>query len=308
MNYFDLHCDTASECCRIPCGLRSNGLHISLERTEKYEKWAQIFAVWTNDSLRGENAFRYFKKVAEFFAGEIQKNADIAVSCRSSNELRKNIAGKKRIALLSIEGSASLAGKIEHLYDARQLGVRLITLTWNGHCEAGDGCGVPNAGGLTSFGKELVKEMNRTRTIVDVSHLSEKGFWDVARIAERPFVATHSNSKTVCRSERNLSDSQFREIVRDGGLVGINLFRDFVKDGSATPDDLMKHVDHFLHLGGERILAVGSDFDGCSLMDGINGVEDMDRLYRLIQKKFGEETAKRIFWENACRFFTNELS
>ncbi len=307
LKYFDLHCDTATECCEKHCGLRSNDLCVSLEKGRRYENWAQIFAIWLDDGRRGGDAYRYFRRVAGFFADEMKKNADVVSFCRSSAEIEKAAGESKEIALLSIEGSAALAGSLEHLRDAWQAGVRLITLTWNGRCEAGDGCKAEDAGGLTPFGFDLVREMNRQGIVVDVSHLSEPGFWDVARAAQKPFVATHSDSKSVCGCERNLTDDQFREIVKGGGLVGINFFEKFLSDGHATLDDLLRHVDHFLHLGGEKAVAVGSDFDGCRLVEGIRGMEDMDRLHGLLSEKFGAETADAIFYGNAYRFFTENL-
>lgn len=307
MNYFDLHCDTITECYEKHEELSRNDLALSLERTEKYEKWVQVFAVWIKDEVRGEEAFHYFHDVAEFFAAQIHKNEDKAFFCRTREEIKKASGENRRAALLSIEGAAALDGKMAHLYEAKKLGVSLITLTWNGHNEVGDGCGVPNAGGLTPFGFDLVHEMNRLNIIVDVSHLSEKGFWDVARTAQKPFVASHSDSKKVCGHPRNLTDDQFRELVTDQGLVGINLCGKFLNTEEPKIEDVLRHVDHFLHLGGENVLAVGSDLDGCIMADGVRAVEEMSILYDLLKKEFGEEIADRIFWGNSYRFFTSNL-
>lgn len=307
LKYFDLHCDTITDCYRNHCGLKSNKFNISLEKGLKYENYAQVFAIWLKDEQRGEEAYRYFSSMAKFFAEEMEKNSDTTSFCRTSADIEKAEKDSKQIAILAIEGAAALAGKIEHLYDAQKAGVRAITFTWNASCETGDGCMVPNAGGLASFGFDLVREMNRLNMIVDVSHLSEKGFWDVARVAQKPFIATHSDSKALCDCERNLTDDQFREIVKDGGLVGINFYEEFLSTGHATLDDLFRHVDHFLNLGGEKTVAMGSDFDGCELVEGIRGLEDVGHLYGLISSQFGKEIADRIFYSNAYRFFTKNL-
>jgi len=303
MEYFDLHCDTATECMERGCGLYENDRNVSLKRAEKYSRWAQVFAVWIPEKLHGADAYRYFRKAAGFFAGEMEKNRGRVRFCRTPAELR---GAGPRAALLSIEGGAALDGKIGHLYDARRLGVRMMTLTWNGRCELGDGCMVPDAGGLTPFGFEVVREMERLHITVDVSHLSEKGFWDVARAARRPFVASHSDSRAVCGHPRNLTDSQFRELAQAGGLAGINLHRDFLRGKNASLDDALDHIAHFLNLGGEKAVAIGSDFDGCTLPKGVSGVQDMDRLYAMVSKSFGAETADDIFWRNAYRFFSSE--
>lgn len=307
MRYFDLHCDTATACFDKHCGLEENDLALCLRRTAQYEKWAQIFAVWTNDDLRGEAAFRRFCAVSDFLADEIAKAGETASFCRTAADLKKAADENKRAALLSIEGSGALAGSLAHLEEARRRGLSLLTLTWNGHCEAGDGCGVPNAGGLTPFGRDLVRECNRLNVVVDVSHLSEKGFWDVARISRKPFVASHSDSKTVCAHRRNLTDVQFREIVKDRGLVGINLCDVFLREENAKAEDVLRHVSHFLDLGGESVLAVGSDLDGCHMAEGVERVEDMGRLYDLLAGEFGVCVADRIFWDNAACFFAENL-
>lgn len=307
MDYFDLHCDTITKCFDAKKELAQNDLALSLERTRKYEKWAQVFAVWIDDKRRGEDAFGYFRDVAEFFQKEMRENRDTVSFCRTGRDLKSAAETGRRAALLSIEGSAALAGNMEHLFDAKRCGVSLITLTWNGHCEAGDGCGVPNAGGLTPFGFDLVRRMQKLNMVVDVSHLSEKGFWDVARAARRPFIASHSDSKAIFDHPRNLTDDQFREIVKGGGLVGINLCGEFLRGCSPKAEDVLRHVDRFLHFGGEYTLAVGSDLDGCVMADGVGSVEEMDRLYDLLKGAFGEKIAGQIFWGNAFRFFTDYL-
>ncbi len=308
MKYFDLHCDTISECRKKNLSLRAApGLSVSLEKGSRYGTWGQVFAIWLEDELRGENAYRYFSDLAAFFAREMERNSDLASFCRSSGDIRKAEEAPKEIALLSIEGSAALGGRMEHLYDAQQAGVRLITLTWNARCEAGDGCMVPDAGGLTPFGFDLVREMNRLNVVVDVSHLSEKGFWDVARTSQKPFVASHSDSKALCGVKRNLTDDQFRELVQGGGLAGINFYKNFLADDNAVPDDILRHIDHFLRLGGENTIAVGSDFDGCELVQGIHGLEDMADLYGRVAGEFGADIADRIFYSNVRRFFAENL-
>lgn len=304
MDYFDLHCDTATECWKRGCGLRENGLHVSLERAGKYGRWAQVFAVWIPEGVRGGEAYRYFCGAAAFFAREMEKNRGRIAFCRTGRDLREAVRAPGKAALLSIEGGAALDGKLEHLRDAYRLGVRMMTLTWNGRCELGDGCMVPDARGLTPFGFEAVREMERLGMVVDVSHLSEKGFWDVARVATRPFVASHSDSRAVRGHPRNLTDDQFRELVCVGGLAGINLHRDFLRGNGASLDDALGHVAHFLELGGRKTIAVGADFDGGILPKGVRGVQDMDRFYALIRDSFGAETADDIFWRNALNFFS----
>ncbi|MVB10955.1 Membrane dipeptidase [Caprobacter fermentans] len=308
MKYFDLHCDTATECYEKKLGLSENGLHIDLKRTKRFDLWAQVFAVFIRDGLRGEAAFHYFqavvKNLKEMLAEEKENGAPVL--CRDGRELERARSGGRNMALLSIEGAAALGGELSNLAKTREEGVRMITLTWNGPNELGDGCMTPSAEGLSRFGKEVVREMAELGMAVDVSHLSEKGFWDVARLVKGPFVATHSDSKHVTDHPRNLTDDQFREIAGRGGVVGLNLFSKFT-GGSGTVEDLLRHAEHFLNLGGEKTVAVGADLDGCRLEAEVRGIGDMGLLYDAMRASFGEKLADDIFFNNAYRFFTQNL-
>ena len=115
--------------------------------------------------------------------------------------------------------------------------------------------------------------------VVDVSHLSERGFWDMTELAEKPIVASHSNSAAMCRCVRNLTDEQFRAICQLGGLSGINLYSAFLTEGRATFEDVRRHIDHFLELGGDGHIALGADLDGCkALPEGFSRLGDYEKL------------------------------
>jgi membrane dipeptidase len=306
MDYFDLHCDTATEIYKKKSGLDGEDFNVTLQKTDAYGRFAQVFAVWIDDSLRGEPAWEYFCNVSDYFKNEIKKHTGRILFCRTPGGLREAYGTKRKAALLSIEGGAALAGNIGNVGKAYEKGVRLLTLTWNGKCELGCGCMCGDGGGLTGFGKDTVREMQSFNMVVDVSHLSEKGFWDVARVAKRPFTATHSDSKAVCKVNRNLTDAQFTEIARGGGIVGINMCAGFL-GGASGVEAALKHIGHFLDLGGEKAVAVGADFDGCTLPADINGADSMVKLYGGICGSFGKETADDIFYNNAYNFFINNI-
>lgn len=309
MKYFDLHCDTITECALRNKSLASNDLHVSLDRAAAFERWAQFFAVWIPDELRGETAAERFDEVYRVFTEQIRLNRDKISFCKSAKDLVLALEQGKRAAFLSIEGSACLCGSTDRLIDAYQKGVRMITLTWNGPCEAGDGCRVPGAGGLTPFGFELIRCMSKLGMIVDVSHLSHPGFWDVAKNIDGPFAASHSDSDFVHPHPRNLDDQQFRELVSRRGLVGLNLFPEFVtKKKNPSFEEILPHVDHFLSIGGEDVLSIGCDFDGALMPQGIRGIEDMPKLCLRIIESFGENIADKIFHKNAFDFIKRTLT
>lgn len=313
MRYFDLHCDTAAECSLQNCSLYDNHLHISLKKASAFSPYIQVFAVWIPDDYRDAAAEKRYDGIYDTFVREMKQNAQTIRFCQNSGELETAVQSGKNAAILSIEGSAALCGKIENLYKAYERGVRIITLTWNGPCEAGDGSGVKNAGGLTPFGFSLVSEMSRLHMAIDVSHLSDKAFYDVASRTSGPFVATHSNSRSVCPHERNLTDEMFGEIVKRKGLVGLNLYPPFIKSANwlnekVKVESIINHIDHFLSLHGENVLAIGADFDGARMPAGISGIQDMPKLYELLLKYYTPGLADSMFFNNAYKFFCGALT
>ena len=184
----------------------------------------------------------------------------------------------------------------------------MLTLTWNGENELGSGSDTKK--GLTDFGRAAVHRMEDAGILVDVSHLNDQGFADLTRIARKPFIATHSNSRAVCDHPRNLTDEQFCTIRDMGGLVGINYYRFFIREDGITADitDLIAHIDHFLALGGEDILCCGSDFDGAEIPPYLNSIDKVANLHAaLLAHGIDEEVIQKILFENVHRFFNKYL-
>lgn len=185
-----------------------------------------------------------------------------------------------------------------------------MTLTWNGSNEIANGCLSENSEGLTDFGFDAVKRMQQLGMFVDVSHLNEAGFYDVAELSkqsDKPFIATHSNSNEVHRHIRNLTNEQIMLIIDSGGLIGINLFRKFI--GADSCDKVYAHIYKMLSLGAEKTLSIGSDFDGCTLIMELNGIDSMPRLYDyLLSRNIPQSVVDDVFFNNAYNFFVNNLS
>jgi membrane dipeptidase len=306
MKYFDLHCDTVTDCFEKGSDLYSNGLGFSIKKASVYKPWAQVFAIWIPDEFRNEKAVARFDGMYGVFIEQMRKNRETTEFCGNWADMERALSHNRNIALLAIEGGGALGGRIENLGRAYERGVRILTLTWNGTCELADGCIVKNAGGLIEFGLKVVREMGSLGMVVDVSHLSEKGFWEVADYG-RPFIASHSNSKEICDVPRNLTDNQFKAVVKTGGLVGLNFYPDFI-GGQKRLNDLLPHIERFLALGGEKTLALGTDIDGAMMPPEITGVGDVAKLHHLIRRRFGGKIADRIFFENAFSFFKTALT
>ncbi len=304
MAFFDLHCDTISECARTGQGLRENGLALSLSKGLGLSPWCQTFALFLPDELRGEAAVRHYEKLLAVFRREMAANADLVTPCRTAGEILQATSAGRCAALLAVENGSALAGDLDRVDRLAEDGVRLLTLTWNGDNELGGGA-KGQGGGLTAFGRKAVRRMREKGIFCDVSHLSDRSFWDVAELGDAPLIATHSNFRSVCDHRRNLTDDQFRAIVASGGLVGLNFYRSFL--GGEPFEAVYAHLSHALDLGGEDCVAFGSDFDGAEMDFPLNSVDKMADLCENLEKRgLPSATLEKLCWGNALRLFRKE--
>lgn len=307
MRLFDMHCDTLYECCQRHLPLTENTLQLDLKRGRRYERWAQVFAVWMPDTLRGEAAYAQCCDMLTFAHEAASRQPQTMRIVRDGADFDEAFADGCCAAVLAVEGGAALAGQLGHIDDLAARGVKIITVTWNGSNELGHGSGSGYDEGLTPFGKAAVRRMEEKGILPDVSHLNERGFWDVVETATGPFIASHSVSAAVHPHARNLTDAQFAAIRDRGGVVGLNLCDAHL--GGATFEQLERHLDHYLALGGEGTVGFGCDFDGTDLPTGWGGIEVMERIYAyLLHRNYEEALLTRLFFGNCVDFFTSALT
>ncbi len=320
MKYFDLHCDTLYECYEMQKQLRENDLFIDRSKVGGYDEYVQFFALFCGalppEPIPGRRSLTSLPETERLDAmlqtarEQFLQNRDWLYQCFCAEDLQNPERRGRAAAFLSIEG-AELLSTEQHLQRAYDAGVRMVTLSWNGANQYACGAAADNSAGLTARGRALVHELVRMGVIIDVSHLSDAGFWEVCVETEAPFVASHSNSRTVCPHRRNLTDLQFQELIRRGGLVGINLYNNFLQEDNrqAALTDAVRHIEHFCALGGRDILAIGADFDGCdSLPDGIETAADMARLAEiLLRLNYPQSTVDGLFYDNAAHFIHRML-
>lgn len=299
---FDLHCDTALELSGNGSALRSNAHHIDLERAKVLPGYAQCFACFTTPLMEKwgmGTAVEIFNRELESITREVRANEDLIRFAGSAAQVEQNLAEGKMSAILTIEGPAGFGFDPARLEELYKTGFRITTLGWNeqnvlvGSHKTG--------GGLTDLGREFVREAQRLGMIIDVSHISDEGFWDIMDITNAPVIASHSNSRAVCGVSRNLTDEMFLELCKTGGVAGFNQCAPFV----GTAPDLDTVCDHFLHFleldpDGKHI-ALGGDLDGCDeLPSGFEGVQSYPAMARrLLERGLNDELLNDIFWNNA---------
>lgn len=318
--YFDAHCDTIHRCqtdggpyrARWPeaaayfdasSGLRKNKGHIDLERAAGFARYAQVFALYQDPELLtgNDNMEQQGQVMYRRFLREMEENADRILPCRTGAEVDAAVAAGKAAALLSMEGADLIGCDPERVATAARWGVRFLNPVWNWpNVLSGTNCRDTERG-LSPRGADFLRQLEEHDIYPDVSHISDPGFWDIIRLARRPVVATHSNSRALCPHPRNLTDDMFRAIRDSGGVVGLNLYRDFV--GDERMETLLRHVEHFLELGGEKTLCIGGDLDGCeALAGGMAGLQDIPRLWQALEERgYARALLEDIFWGNLRR-------
>ena len=222
---------------------------------------------------------------------ELKENRDLAALCTSVAEADAAAKDDMVAVFLSVEGANLLRCSVAGLLDGYRRGVRMVTLCWNKDNRL-CGSAMDTGAGLTADGVRFVNTCWEKGVAVDLSHASEKTFWDVMRIAKRPVLCSHSNAKSVCDHPRNLTDAQISAIVHNEGVIGLNLC-----------------PDHFLCMDARENLCLGTDFDGIeSLPEGITGVESMEELYeQMLAHRFSEALVQDIFFHNLHRFLGEAL-
>ena len=303
---FDLHCDTAltllGESRNEAGSLKKNQLHIDLERASKLEAYCQCFACFTTPMMQEWNKLSpivIFERELATIQREVDQNKRLISFAYSADEIEANREKGKMSAILTIEGPAGFDFDPELLDNLHQIGFRITTLGWN-ESNVLTGSNV-TGGGLTDKGREYLKEAQRLGMLVDVSHISDQGFWDIMDCTQAPIVASHSNSRALCNHSRNLTDDMFRAICQTGGVAGINQYAEFLGE-QPTLDTVCDHIFHFMELdpSGKHI-ALGGDLDGCEqLSQGFEGIQSYPALaQRLLERGMNEETIRDIFWNNA---------
>lgn len=323
MRVIDMHCDTISRLLEKREELLQNTGHLDLKRMKESGYLLQNFALFVELS-KDRDPWEKLCALYELYEREMEKNQALIGKVLQYSDIERNEREGKLSALLTVEEGAVCKGEIEKLEELYAKGVRMLTLTWNFPNELG----YPNFRGelfeqgfevmfhspqtelgLTGRGREFVIRMEELGMIPDVSHLSDAGFYDVAAVTKRPFVASHSNARAVSPCVRNLTDEMIRLLAERGGCMGLNFCPDFLEEGSkGTVEAVVRHAKHIVKVGGIEVLGLGSDFDGIPGHEELPGAQSMDRLYDALKKQgFTESQLEKLFYRNVLRVYQDCL-
>lgn len=310
MKLFDLHCDTATVIFDKKESLYQNSCHVSLDKAAYLEQYAQVMAIWTKRSLSDSQGYERFLKVVTNLKSELEINKEHVCLVSDSRELKHAIAQGKTPIILAVEDARIIENDLSRLVALHSEGVRVLTLNWSGESCIG---GAHDTGiGLSEFGILTVESCFEMGIIPDISHCSFEGAkmtLELAKKHSKPIIASHSDSYSINPHTRNLKDEYFADIIGLNGLVGINLCPDhLVRGENANISHILAHIEHYLSLGGEDVLAMGADLDGTGLPDGFESVSDIYKIANEMQRlNYSNELIEKITYKNALDFFIKNI-
>lgn len=299
----DLHSDTILEVAsgKRDITARTATGHIDLPRLREGGVDVQVFALFVDPRFAGQGFARVTALLDAFDRLDAQQSA--LVRAISVAEIEQAVRAGRIAVVLAVENGSAIDGSLEHLTALHARGVRMMSLTWNNSNELADGATEEVAGGLTPLGRRVLARMAELRIVIDVSHLSERSFWDVLGATTGPLVATHSNAAGLTPHKRNLTDDQLRALARRGGIVGVNFYPTFT--GGATLGHVLDHVDYLVRIMGVEHVALGSDFDG--FKQTVKDLEDVSRLPNLtvglLKRGYTPDDVRKVLGGNALRVF-----
>lgn len=310
MHIIDAHCDALSKLYlnpRLDFYKEEQELDVNYPRLQKSDIKIQCFAIYIPEQIQPQT-YEHIVNMVDIFYKKVVRPGCLQV-INNVNDLEYVIKNEIKGAILTLEGTGALSGNLAYVRNLYQMGVRCIGITWNYANWAADGIMEPRKGGFTLKGKRLIQEMEQLGMLVDVSHLSEKGFWELVEMYPKSFMASHSNSQDVCPHPRNLSNDQIKAIIERKGQIGLTFVPYFVQSHKPIQvKHLLTHIDHICSMGGETNIGFGSDFDGID--QWIQGLEHSGKYENLIEalcKNYTQEQAEGFLFGNWQQFLINNL-
>ena len=300
----DAHCDTIYKAYKNSHSLiNADGkTHLDFKNLRHISPHIQFFALYS-DKRECDNHFFEILQMIDFFYREIEQNNDIITLVKDRKSLDQFMNSGKTGAILALEGAYLLENNLHRLDLLYSLGIRCISLTWNnGNSLCGGIEDSPNRG-LSKEGKEAIARMNQMGILIDLSHISKKGFWDIVDITVKPVIATHSNCASLCSHPRNLDDNQIKAIGKLNGVIGINFVPKFLGEDKNCISGIVDHIEHVIQTAGIDCVGLGSDFDGTEkLPSDVRRINDIDKIAQeLLKRNYAPKDIEKILGENFLR-------
>lgn len=302
MFLIDAHNDTAYRMYFEKEHLSENNLQTDMKKQKGF-RTLLLYAIFMDPQKVTEfsSPFLYFDTIYQNFLKEIKENESQIELTHSAASL---LSAKKQQAMLLIEGG-SLIESMETIDRLLQRGIKVLTLTWNDSNALGTSAMSKDSGGLTDFGKRILRKMNSQGMIADLSHASDQTFWDVLNTTDKPVLVSHSNSRSLWNHPRNITDEMFQKLMEQGGVLGINFYPPFLGE-DASLETVFRHIEHFLELGGENHIGFGSDFDGVDCLP--KGITDFssfsDMLLEMEKRNYSKNLIEKICYKNMMRILS----
>jgi len=307
----DAHCDSVSKAYNQKTTfVDSRGeTHIDLKSLGSITPHIEFFALFC-DSFETQKHYRGIIELIDYFHKELSGSTNPPVLIKNSGSLTDCIENNRLGIILAVEGAYLLADNLHRIDELYRLGVRCISLTWNPGNGLCSGIGDSEDKGISKQGRRAVERINQLGIIMDVSHISKKGFWDIIELTDKPVIASHSNCLSICPHSRNLDDRQLAALGKLGGVAGVNFVPDFLGRGKDNVSGIADHIEHIMEKAGIDSVGLGSDFDGTKeLPGGICGAKGFIRVYEELQKRgYGTSDIEKIMGGNFYRVINNTLS
>lgn len=297
----DGHCDTIQVALDKGLDLEDKSLSFNLKEALEEAPLIQMTAAFINPSYK--NSFQRACEIIKHFEKQIYKYPKELIQIKVVDDIETVRKNNKIGCILTIENGSAIENNLENIEYFYQKGVKVMSITWNEDNLLGCGAYTKQDNGLTELGKQYIKKLNEKKIIVDVSHSSEKSFWDAIKVSEKPVVATHSCCYSLCPHPRNLKDEQIKAIAEKQGIIGVCYCNSFLsKTGIAGTKEIAKHIAHIANLVGINYVGLGSDFDGLEIEDIPTNLKSIGQINNLIQELynigFHKNEVEKIMGEN----------
>lgn len=311
----DTHCDTISVILDEETELTNTKYSVNMEEALNHAPYIQCFAAYVDPKYIDQNkgAYKRAIKIIDKFNIEAEKSEGKIQKIITSQDIDKVIENNLIGAVLTIENGSAICGDLENIQEFHKRGVQVMSVTWNLDNELACGALTKKDEGLTKLGKQYIKRLEKNNILVDISHTSEKSFYNIAMEATKPIIATHSNAKKICDHPRNLTDDQIKVIAKMNGLIGICFYGKFLTPKEESNiDDIINHIDHIARLVGTDYISLGSDFEGFTkqkLPKNLTGIRDINNLFKRMKTRgFTDEEINKIAGKNVVRILKQSIN